>query len=178
MHSFIQLIHDWPSTHLNESIAIALLAVLVVLLWKRFWYVDLLKDVDKTKYDDAAKAASNRKQEILPALQFTEKNVAWVLLYDHARKGQIDTSIIRRMRKKDLLFLAGMSFPHPNLTRPKAESEPAFSANLRHEEVTKLIGNATRAKMELDRRSKTWTTIITASAALMGAVLGAILTNK
>ena len=178
MYSFIQCTYIWPSNHIKLLVVFVMLAVFLAALWWQFWYVDLLKGTDPAEYHEAVKSANDRKHEILPALPFTEKNAAWVLLYDHARRGQIDPSVMKHMHKKDLLFLAGMSFPHPDLTMAKEKEETEPSAKLRHEAATKLIGNATRAKMELDRRSKIRTTIITASAALLGAILGAVLTRR
>jgi hypothetical protein len=141
-------------------------------MWQR---IDITSDVDKNELEQAKKDASSSKAPILKSLPFTESKYQWVLLYNHARRGQIDPSVLRQMKRSDLEYLGGMDFPHPDLTEPQRPKERLEEAEARHAEVTKLLGNVSRAKTELNRRNLWNTTAITAVAVLLSAVLGAFL---
>lgn len=128
---------------------------------------------------EAIVAAENNKQPSLPAFAFTESLPEWVLLYNLVREGQISPKILKNMRRADLYYIAGHTFPHPALTRPKDKEEfTMYKAWLvqddpeqRWDQVTKIQGNAARAKMELERRNFIWASIFTVLAALLGGLL-------
>jgi hypothetical protein len=141
------------------------------------------KDVTVDKFQDAKKAAINHPLGELPKFTFTEANPEWVLLYEHAQTGQLTSAVMRRMRRRDLYYLAGLTFPHPALIAPKSEEEEKIIAlsgiaEKRWERLTKLQANAVRAKIELDRRNFIWTSTCVVLAALSGGFLGSdILSN-
>ncbi len=115
----------------------------------------------------------------LPVFSFTESKPEWVLLYNIARQGQITPRILKNMRRSDLYYLAGHTFPHPALTQPKVtrDDKPGLpvwywdDSEIRWDQVTKLQGNASRAKMELERRNHFWTGSVAMIAALLGGLL-------
>jgi len=117
--------------------------------------IDILKGVSDQRLAQATADAANRHPEVLPALSFTEGNPRWVLLYDHAQVGQIRPEKMKRMRRDDLEFLAGMTQGHGDLNEDQA---------------TKLAGNVARARDTLERRSRFRTA---AGAAVIGAAVGA-----
>ena len=128
--------------------------------------IDITVGVDKKSLRLAKNAAKNHRKGSLKKLPFTESNPSWVLLYNHARLGQITPETMRKMRKQDLYFLVGMTFPHPDLQEGDSESR---------EQLTKLQGNVERARVELKRRDFFWTSFFVVCAAFGGAILsGAI----
>lgn len=151
--------------------------------------IRLTDGVESDLLKQAIESAVAHQKGHLPALSFTESNPEWVLLYDHARKGQIDPPTMKFMKRVDLYFLAGLSFPHPKLAEPRSgnnnKNEPRglispFSwalddAEERWEQLTKLQGNAARAKYELERRNFVWTSALVVLAALTGAIVGGYL---
>jgi hypothetical protein len=141
--------------------------------WKR---IDILDGVNpsSTLLKNAEAAAKSHPLPELPAFAFTEANPRWVLLYDLSRKGQITPQIMRNMKRADLYFLAGHIFPHPGLNQPKQSKSLSWWDNeeFKWEQGTKLQGNATRAKNELDRRNFIWTSLFVIIAALAGGLLG------
>lgn len=143
--------------------------------WKK---VDILQSIDKDSevYKRALKDAEKHTSGNLN-IPFTEARVEWVLLYDHARSGQITPEAMRRMKRRDLYYLAGMTFPHPAFMQPKKEGVLALmdDSNLRWDAVTKLQGNVARAKNELERRKFIWTSMLAIVAAFLGAFMAAIL---
>lgn len=155
------------------------LIVLVILIWlliRKPWDLwDITKEVDENDLRQAKDDAKASKSPILNKLPYTENNYRWVLLYNHAREGQIDPSLLKRMRRSDLEYLAGIDFPHPDLVEPQREKEYKEDAKKRHAQVTKLQGNVSRAKAELVRRNMWSTTAITALAVLGAGILGAFL---
>jgi hypothetical protein len=120
--------------------------------------VDILEGVSEDNRKGAAEAISQREKEILPALSYTEAEPRWVLLYDHARRGQIRPEKIRRMYRADLEYLAGMAQPHEQLSK---------------DEAAKLLGNVARAARQLQVRNSFW---IGAVSALLGATIGSLVT--
>jgi len=135
------------------------------------------KDVTPDRLQEAKKDAVNHPLGDLPHFTFTEANPEWVLLYEHAQTGQLTSAVMRRMRRRDLYYLAGLTFPHPALIAPKDEEEKkimllGIQAEKRWERLTKLQANAVRAKIELDRRNFVWTSISVVLAALAGGFLG------
>jgi hypothetical protein len=160
------------------------LILFLLLLWlftrwllDKYWWVDIKNGADPADLNEAEKlAAGTSKGKLYGVLPFTEKKAEWILLYDHAREGQIDPSIIRRMRRSDLAYLAGMAFPHPDLVEPRKKGERKTEAEERHAQATKLLGNVARAQSELNLRNLLWATSITASATLTGVLIGALLT--
>jgi len=127
----------------------------------------------------AKKAAKAHRNGKLSKLPFTESNYEWVLLYEHAQKGQITPEAMRDMKRIDLYYLAGMTFPHPELLQPKTEDEQKFkfltSTEEKWDRITKLQGNAARANIELKRRNFLWSSFLTIFAALIGGYIGAVL---
>jgi hypothetical protein len=153
--------------------------LIVWLLIRRPWELwDITSGVSKDELGKAKSSASSSNAPILPKLKSTESNYRWTLLYNHARVVQIDPSKIRRMRRSDLEYLAGMDFPHPDLTEPARKGEFQDEVGKRHEQITKLQGNVSRAKAELARRNLWGTTAITAVAVLVAALLGALLASN
>lgn len=144
---------------------------------KLYWHrISLSKGVKAEAVESAKKAAVNHSSGKLPKLPFTEANYEWVLLYEHAQIGQITSETMRYMKRRDLYYLAGMTFPHPELTQPMSDNEKKFPGigahKTRWSRATKLQGNAVRAKFEIDRRNSFWVTLFTVSAALVGAAIG------
>lgn len=133
--------------------------------------------------DDAKKAAKEKRtQGVLTALKSTESEYKWVLLYNHAREVQIAPRTMRRMRRADLQYLAGMTFAHPDLTAPRGEDENGKPESLesvkaRHEQATKMQGNATRAQNELKSRDIIRTGLLAALTAIAGAIITVVLTK-
>lgn len=158
-------------------LGIVLIVLLVFwLLWRRPWELWSITDnVDGGDLRAAKKAAKSSRAPILKKLPYTEGNYRWTLLYNHAREGQIDPSVMKRMRRMDLEYLAGMDFPHPDLVEPRYKSEPQKVAEERHAQITKLQGNVSRAKAELSRRNLWMTTLTAAVAVLFAGILGALL---
>ena len=128
--------------------------------WRR---IDLKNDLDPTLVEKAETAAAKHTRPPVPSLHFTEKRVEWVVLYDLARLGQITPEDLRWMQRDDLQYLAGMSYPHPDLLE-----SPEGRAQL-----SKLLANAARAQAVLQQRSTRWTAAI---AAIGGGVVGALAT--
>ncbi len=137
------------------------------LLNRYWWNIDILKNVDRASRDylDSVSTAGESDHGILPALKTTEAVSHWALLYQHAQLAQIHPDSIKHMKRVDLEYLAGMIYPHPDL------------AEEGHGKITKLMGNVNRAKTELDNRNIWRTTILTAGAAIGGAILGALLAS-
>src|ERR1039457_4278563 len=135
--------HGDHSTALLAVFALFILVLCSVVFLFRHWQWPagyIIKGVNEDARKEAQRAAQARKHGKLPNLPFTEGNVTWVLLYDHVRVGQIDPSALRHMRREDLEYLAGMSFPHPDLIEPRRDRElDDKAATLRHEEATKLL---------------------------------------
>jgi hypothetical protein len=120
------------------------------------WQIDLLKNVDPDKLKDAQAAVSNHEHpDSLPSLRYTEHNPAWVLLYKEIKTSQIHPSTLKRMRRIDLEYLAGMNDSPPDLS---------------DKESAKLRENVARATHELNRRNQLWAGLI---GAIVGAVIGA-----
>jgi hypothetical protein len=149
----------------------------MVAAMRRPWRIDLLAGVAQADLDQARKDAASSEAGKLPALDRTESEPKWVLLYNDARVKQLHPKTMRRLRREDLEYLAGMDFPHPDLTAPKQPGEANEDVARRHSELTKLQGNVARAKSELGRRNLIWATLITSIAALGGAVIGVLLTR-
>jgi hypothetical protein len=88
--------------------------------WSRIKIED---EVSKEELDNAKKKAKKHSKGKIKSLPFTESIPEWVILYDHARMGQIDPDVMKLMRRRDLKFLAGHVFPHPALTQPRESEE-------------------------------------------------------
>ncbi len=143
---------------------------------KFYWRRIKISDCASEEATEAAKeAASNHQAGELEQLDFTESNFEWVLLYNHARLGQINPKTMRYMKKRDLYFLAGMTYPHPDLAEPEKKGEMHFMAKSRKEQLTKLQANVERARVELRRREFFWRSVFIVGAAFFGAIIsGAI----
>jgi hypothetical protein len=129
-------------------------------LWISFPRINVLEGVEVTEQKAAEEAASRSAPPLLPALDFTESNFEWTLIYNHTRIGQISPQGIRHMKNRDLEYLAGSPTPHSKI-----------DVN----EAAKLQGNVTRAARELQRRytvrTATWSVLL---AAAIGAVVARI----
>lgn len=148
--------------------------------WKKIRLTDGLSK-DSSTYKKAEENASNHPSPTLSNFRFTESHPEWVLLYNLARAGQITPTVMKNMRRADLYFLAGHTFPHPALTQPKDEKEasPYFwsiegTAQERWSQATKLQGNAVRAKNELERRNFIWASALAILAALGGGIVSGV----
>jgi|SRR5665213_204583 len=141
--------------------------------------IKISEGVDKDTLERAQELAKDANKGKLPNLPFTEANPDWVLLYNHANIGQITSATMRRMKRPDLYYLAGMTFPHPALLQPRSKEEERFPifdySGKRWDMVTKLQGNAARAKIELERRNFIWSTVAVVIGATVAAFIGAIL---
>jgi len=172
--------HTNASIHDLVIVFIGLTTILIVAWvtirqpWK-LW--DLTKDASNAQIKEATAAAQKSSHPILPRLTFSEGQAPWVLLYNHARVGQIDPKHMRKMRRKDLDFLAGMDFPHPDLVAPRQAGEQTASEEARHREATKLMANVSRAKTELNTRNLVAMTVISAYAIVLGTIIGALITS-
>lgn len=163
------------------SIAFLLLAVCALLVVLKmaadiWWWKDFLKDVDPAEIDRAKQAASKSDRGILSkTLPFSEENFRYVLLYDHLRRGQITPRAMWRMKREDLDYIAGMDFPHPDLSGPIKKDEHIADVGVRHGVLTKLQGNVSRAKYELSKLNLIWATLLTALAAVFGSISGSLI---
>lgn len=133
-----------------------------------------LKDIKSAK-----ESADAHRSGIIKNLPFTESNYEWVLLYNHIGVGQITPWAMRNMRRKDLYYLAGLTFPHPALAQPDNPKYQAWSLRApesqRWEQLTKIQGNAIRAQEEIKFRNFFWATVFVVLAALLGAFVAWIL---
>jgi hypothetical protein len=132
------------------------------------------KDIESAKKD-----ADKHPLGAIKSLPFTESNYEWVLLYKHIRVGQITPWAMRNMRRKDLYYLAGLTFPHPALAQPDDPKYVMFQIgereSVRWEQLTKIQGNAIRAQVELRYRNFFWATTCVVLAALLGSFVAWIL---
>jgi hypothetical protein len=136
--------------------------------------IDILKDVKPKEVTSRETLARKHPSPLLPELPYTESTVDWVLLYDHARVGQIQPDKIRRMKREDLEYLAGMKYPHPDLLETEDENGkrlPKSDIENRRGQLTKLQGNVDRAANELARRTVVRTAML---SAVVGAFFGAL----
>jgi hypothetical protein len=130
--------------------------------WLRMWLVPWpyrvpQKGASQPWLARAKEAAKGHEtSEVLSNLSATESDVDCQLLYEYCRHNQIRPDYMWRMRRVDLAYIAGHQ-GHQDLTE---------------EERTKLLGNATRARLELERRDRR---SIAALSAIIGA-LGALAT--
>lgn len=112
--------------------------------------------------------AADTPKPVIPRLPYTEGNYQWILLYEHVQHGQIDPRKLRRMRTKDLEYLAGYRSPDPDLMKDVGTEEQKDNPLLR---TTKVAENITRATRELARRSNRR---ISVCSAVIGAGVGAL----
>lgn len=138
-----------------------------------FIFINISNAASLSAINKAKTSAKNSNKGVLPTLKSTESNYKWVLLYDHARVAQIAPSVMWRMRRSDLEYLAGMTFAHPDLIAPKGENESDNAVKLRHEEATKMQGNAVRAQNELHKRNLIWAALLAAFTTIGGVLLAA-----
>jgi hypothetical protein len=149
--------------------------------WFNLIFIDLdclahnLEKTDPTRVQTAKSDAQGSNKGTFPGLKSTESNYKWVLLYDHARELQIRPGVMRRMRRSDLEYLAGMAFAHPDLVEPRKRNESTANTRLRHEQATKVLGNATRAQNELKLRNLLWAAFFAGTTALVGVLLTKLL---
>jgi hypothetical protein len=145
----------------------------------RWWWIDVGDEAqvdDKVAVEQAkADAKASDKGVLHKQLGSTEKQYRWVLLYNHVRVAQIAPGKFKRIRRADLNFLVGMSFPHPDLTDPKQKGESVKDFRNRRTEITKLQGNVARAKEQLRFRNLLWTAAFTVAAAFGGALVGSLM---
>jgi len=132
--------------------------------WLDRFRIDILEGVSPEDFDAARAAAGQHPAPRMPALPYTEAEPRWVLLYNHARQGQIDPDTIRRMRTDDLEFLAGGSEVAFGVDDPVLGAE---ERETRRSEMAKWVANVARARRVLSRRLG-WT------VGLMAALIGAL----
>jgi hypothetical protein len=101
--------------------------------------------------DWARGGVDNAPVPFIPELEYTESRIEWVALYAHCQRGQIDPSILRRMRDVDLEYLAA-SPPPAEYYRLKADGGSREEQLARQLKAAKLHANVTRATRELQRR--------------------------
>lgn len=121
----------------------------------------LVKDVSADERKDAERMASAHGAPVIPGLGFTEARVEWILLRRHATRGQIDPRALRRMRTRDLEYLAGLQLMNPL---------EAVDQDRTLQEI-KVLENGTRATRELAKRA-TWRATVT--GATLGSAVGAL----
>jgi hypothetical protein len=81
---------------------------------------ELVAALPADQRDWARGAVDNAPVPFIPELPFTEMRIEWVALHAHCQRGQIDPSILRRMRDVDLEYLAA-SPPPAEYYRLKAD---------------------------------------------------------
>lgn len=168
------------SLHIPIIVLVILAIIILLAMLKAFlhewWWIDFVKYADTSAINKAKEWAANSKRgELSKSLPSTEENFKYVLLYNHIRIAQIDPKALRRMKREYLDYIAGMRFAHPDLTLAKQIDEIQNNIKERHEQLTKLQGNVSRARFELTKRNLFWATSITALAALGGSILGSSL---
>jgi hypothetical protein len=122
--------------------------------------------------DDVRAGVDNAPTPFLPALSYTEARPEWGALYEHCRRGQIDPSVLRRMRDIDLEYLAAS--PPVDLDRVKAEGASREEQARVYRRSVKLQANVTRATRELQRR---YTVRIGATIAALSLLLSVATTR-
>lgn len=128
--------------------------------WTRVNLTELLTRVAEEHRQWAERVAGEiTKPEILPGLGYTESSVEWILLRKHAGNGQIRPEILRRMRDRDLEYLAG-------------DTSQIVTA-----EDRKVAENAARARRVLAHRSA-WRTVVvgTVIATAIGSGVATLIT--
>lgn len=96
-------------------------------------------------------------------IPFIEKDPGATLLYAHIRKGQITPEYIRKLKRDDLIYIAGHMEPN--------------AAKLGPDEKARIKANAIRAQQELERRSIRKNLLVTAIVAFVAAFIGAAVSN-
>jgi len=97
---------------------------------------------------------------------FTENDERMQALWRISRVRQLRPEVMERMRRSDLLFLAGQD------AEGYGEGESRDGEAVRN----KIVQNAERARIELNSRAARTTWWITIVGVVVGAVLGAALT--
>ena len=139
---------------------------------KRFLKIDLEALVAELPADRRRSVEwdyEHRPKPVLPALPYTEAKRKWIALYQHCQLGQIDPTVLRRMKDVDLEYLPG-SAPPAELYRLYAESTSRDQQLAAELQAEKLNANVIRATRELQRR---YAVRIGALIALVGVLLGA-----
>jgi len=113
----------------------------------------------------------------LPQLGATERVPDFHLLWQHCMRSQILPDAMKRMRRKDLEYLAAHSgdvfYIMEHASENAEDDEPTRQIHRLNNE--KLQANAVRAKYELERRDRVRGVITTtAIAAAIGAVAGGL----
>jgi hypothetical protein len=112
---------------------------------------ELVAALPPDQRDEARSGAEASPTPLIPSLPYTEARLEWMALYRHCQRGQIDPSILRRMKDIDLEYLAG-SPPLAELSRLKATGASQEQQQSIHLKAAKLHANITRATRELQRR--------------------------
>jgi hypothetical protein len=144
---------------------------------------DKVSENDRTWAEALADKASS---ETIPALTYTEHRVEWVLLRKHATRGQIKPSMLKRMKREDLEYLAGMTNMHPvhqleyEVQRTAQPQDPSRLKKARAslEEEVKVVENAVRATRELERRSRVLIQMIVVGIAAAAAIAAAMIERQ
>jgi hypothetical protein len=112
---------------------------------------ELVAALPPEQREDARSDVEKAAAPFIPRLPYTEAKLEWVALYKHCQRGQIDPSVLRRMKDIDLEYLAG-SPPLAEIYRLKAAGTSNEEQHSIHLKASKLHANTTRATRELQRR--------------------------
>lgn len=138
----------------------------------RFWQwryrLNLAKLTAGVASDERKRAeelACRHPPPVIPGLAFTETDVDLILLRKHATTGQISPRLLRRMRGRDLEYLAGAEFVNP----VEAKDDERLLQEV------KVLENGARARRILARRAAFRATVIgTTVATAVGTLLAAL----
>jgi hypothetical protein len=130
---------------------------------------DLIAALPAEEQDYLRADAAASPTPYMPTLEYTEAKPEWIALYMHCSRGQIDPSVLRRMRDIDLEYLAASPPPADfyRLAVDDASREQRRGIEL---QIDKLHANTTRATRELQRR---YAFRIGSALAALGVALGA-----
>jgi hypothetical protein len=112
---------------------------------------ELVAALPPEQREEARIGVDDAPTPVIAALPYTEARLEWMALHRHCQRGQIDPSVLRRMKDIDLEYLAG-SPPLAELSRLKATNVSQEQQQAIHLKASKLHANITRATRELQRR--------------------------
>lgn len=194
MYYHLQHANLYHSSQKASNVAVILILLCVPFLFIAIWWLlDQIwfnKDVVGNISSDDEAVANGSTEPIAShiLISTTEADPKLVALYNFVRTRQIAPKSMERAKRTDLQFLAGMDYPHPDL----AEPFPAFQPNPNkddkeaiererkrieacHEELTKLMGNVSRAKAELNRRSEIRNITLAGTIGVVGTLIGVLI---
>lgn len=130
---------------------------------------------DQAAVEAARKAASGHQtdEHWLCQLGGTERDADFHLLWQHCMRSQILPENLKRLRRRDVEYVAAHSGDVVYLVRDPADKDRIDRVSGRN---LKLQENATRAKFELDRRDRRNAAVAaTLIAAFIGTAAGGVL---